>query len=83
MGKPVLIHEPWNRTGFFCWNRRDDVWEKRKAEREKRSPIQKRHAGVKIVCIKRKGDVFCEPAAAWMSERSACLYLCGGDESLF
>ena len=40
---------------------------KRRQEREKRFPIQKRHVGVKIVCIIRKGDVFCEPAAAWMN----------------
>lgn len=59
------------------------MYEEKESGKGKTFSYTKEVVDVKIVCIIRKGDVFCEPAAAWASERSACLYLCGGDESLF
>lgn len=72
----------WIRTGFLSEQVGCCMREK-ESGKGKTFSYTKEVVDVKIVCIKRKGDVFCEPAAAWASERSACLYLCGGDESLF
>ena len=67
MGKAALIHGIVDQGRLFiCAG--GMLYEEKESGKGKTFSYTKEVVDVKIVCIIRKGDVFCEPAAAWMSE---------------